>query len=603
MNVSSTQKLLVLLFFLAINKLCATTIIPFHDLGEMTAASTLVVQATVGETHEVGTSSLTFWHTDLQIEFVVKGDVALGSTIELEHLTTKGNGWIKAIPDDVNLKPGKSYLLFLIQTNTGFWRPILMSYGIFEQFQPNNDESYLVPLPEWADLNLINPNDGKAVEPLAVYRKNDLLFQLQQIAASGIHWDKHIALVTTDVQAFYPSIGERTAPAHCTFLNSGGTGFRWLDFPGTAVSAWYELEGDTDCPIPTSANDYVVAAVGAISSYMGTNLVNGGTYSGFMPDCMDDGAIGNDFINWVDNNLGGQRNIVVQYNDPCDEITDLSSCAGILAFGGLNGFTPINTFDGNPYYEGGFGFVVVNNGVCGCLNASQYAIMLTHEMTHSLGLDHIAGNGTANMNPNCCTNITNLDRQCVDYLYPVSLPVELTDFYGTAISTSIELNWTTASEQNSQSFEVERSRDGEIFDAIGNTAGAGNSKEIQHYQFVDHAPFSGLNYYRLRQTDFDGQYTYGKVIAVLSSNIAVRFKVMSNPVVTDQLHLILENSVETTGEIQLFNQQGELLKSEPVQLTSGINYLEIPFPNHPPGSYFARLIMKKEVRVARFIKT
>ncbi len=93
------------------------------------------------------------------------------------------------------------------------------------------------------------------------------------------------------------------------------------------------------------------------------------------------------------------------------------------------------------------------------------------------------------------------------------LPVELTSFVGTAKGNSVELVWKTASEQNNDRFEVERSRDNITFTKIGFVRGSGTTTEAKTYRFVDEQ-VSGNIYYRLKQVDFDGTFAYSPVVEV-----------------------------------------------------------------------------------------
>lgn len=97
--------------------------------------------------------------------------------------------------------------------------------------------------------------------------------------------------------------------------------------------------------------------------------------------------------------------------------------------------------------------------------------------------------------------------------YTVILPVELSYFNADAKDGSVLLNWSTATEKDNDHFEVERSADGVLFDAIGEERGAGNSLRSLHYDFIDREPLNGLNYYRLKQVDMNGNYTYSAIVA------------------------------------------------------------------------------------------
>ena len=74
--------------------------------------------------------------------------------------------------------------------------------------------------------------------------------------------------------------------------------------------------------------------------------------------------------------------------------------------------------------------------------------------------------------------------------------------------------FSTASETNNDYFTIERSIDGIEFDAIGEIKGAGNSSSELKYEFVDEYPLPGINYYRIKQTDFDGKYSYTEIKSV-----------------------------------------------------------------------------------------
>ncbi|MCZ6521827.1 MAG: T9SS type A sorting domain-containing protein, partial [Bacteroidetes bacterium] len=96
---------------------------------------------------------------------------------------------------------------------------------------------------------------------------------------------------------------------------------------------------------------------------------------------------------------------------------------------------------------------------------------------------------------------------------PNPLPVELLSFDAISRSNDILLKWTTATETNNDFFTMERSIDAFTWNIIGNVAGAGNSDVELTYQLIDEQPLDGLNYYRLKQIDFDGTFEYSQVIS------------------------------------------------------------------------------------------
>ena len=97
------------------------------------------------------------------------------------------------------------------------------------------------------------------------------------------------------------------------------------------------------------------------------------------------------------------------------------------------------------------------------------------------------------------------------------VPVEMLTFTASVNSSDVRLLWSTASELNNRGFEIERSvNDQNDFAAIGFVDGKGNSTEINYYSFIDEPQLSGVNeiYYRLKQVDFDGTFSYSDVVNV-----------------------------------------------------------------------------------------
>ena len=99
------------------------------------------------------------------------------------------------------------------------------------------------------------------------------------------------------------------------------------------------------------------------------------------------------------------------------------------------------------------------------------------------------------------------------------LPIELLSFDAKlSNSTSIELAWVTATETNNDFFTIERSTNGISYESVAIVDGAGNSTSIKSYSTIDKTPIEGTSYYRLKQTDFNGQFAYSSSISVEFSN-------------------------------------------------------------------------------------
>ncbi|GAB3849884.1 T9SS type A sorting domain-containing protein [Hymenobacter terrigena] len=109
----------------------------------------------------------------------------------------------------------------------------------------------------------------------------------------------------------------------------------------------------------------------------------------------------------------------------------------------------------------------------------------------------------------------NLNNQANPFSTAVNpLPVELTHFDATVKTQGVAVSWATATEKNSDYFEVQRSANGENFQPVCSVKGQGTSSNPHEYAFVDGHPLAGLSYYRLHQVDTDGASTFSPVATV-----------------------------------------------------------------------------------------
>lgn len=109
----------------------------------------------------------------------------------------------------------------------------------------------------------------------------------------------------------------------------------------------------------------------------------------------------------------------------------------------------------------------------------------------------------------------------------VPIPVELSAFNATVINGNVKLNWTTVTEVNNAGFDIERSNDNLQFDKIAFIEGNGTTSELQNYSYTDNSVLNGNYYYRLRQVDFDGSFSYSQVVEV-EIGVPTKFEVYQN---------------------------------------------------------------------------
>ncbi len=150
-----------------------------------------------------------------------------------------------------------------------------------------------------------------------------------------------------------------------------------------------------------------------------------------------------------------------------------------------------------------------------------------------------------------------------------SLPVELLLFSAVAENDHVNLYWATASEHNSDYYEIERSADGQNFHPIGITNAIGNSSTRIDYLLTDHSPFSRLSYYRLKMVDLDGKFSYSEIKAVsFSSEAEPVFVIYPNPAkIGGDLSFYLHNfPTETPIKFSIHDVSGRLILESKITL-------------------------------------
>jgi hypothetical protein len=163
------------------------------------------------------------------------------------------------------------------------------------------------------------------------------------------------------------------------------------------------------------------------------------------------------------------------------------------------------------------------------------------------------------------------------------LPIELVSFSAACELKTIKLKWSTASEINNDYYSVERSGDAINFESIGTIDGSGSSATAHQYSFVDEQPLPGVNYYRLKQVDFDGTSTYSSVQSTICTSQLGLF-VYPNPS-HDVTHLQIQSSSSKEVSCVVASMSGEIVLNEVIKLSGPID--EILFDNSKvtPGIY------------------
>ncbi len=177
------------------------------------------------------------------------------------------------------------------------------------------------------------------------------------------------------------------------------------------------------------------------------------------------------------------------------------------------------------------------------------------------------------------------------------LPVNLVSFTGSfGYDNFAHLSWSVASEQNNDYFAVERSSDGDSYAEIGIVKGAGNSSTAKNYEFTDYAAgiLSPTIYYRLRQVDYDGHFTYPGTVALHRPAAQQDLLIGPNPV-KDALFIRIPESTAGCG-FTVSDLLGKEVMS--IAIPAGSNEFRADTRTLQPGVYF----LKSAAARAKFVK-
>ncbi|MFP5041740.1 ice-binding family protein [Parasediminibacterium sp. JCM 36343] len=151
------------------------------------------------------------------------------------------------------------------------------------------------------------------------------------------------------------------------------------------------------------------------------------------------------------------------------------------------------------------------------------------------------------------------------------LPVSFLYFTGATAQKDVMLQWGLASETNNSFFTIEKSKDGSVFETLATVAATTNL----NYSFIDNQPYT-VGYYRLSQTDKDGQKSYFRTITV---GAAKSFRAKPY-VVSSNIYVSTIGAVAGNGTIQLYSMDGRIISTQKVLLTQEANTFKVSTPVH-----------------------
>ena len=258
---------------------------------------------------------------------------------------------------------------------------------------------------------------------------------------------------------------------------------------------------------------------------------------------------------------GGGTIIIFTYGASISGLT-LNANGGA---GGSQSLNNGNEVEGNGGGGGG-GYISTTNasGLTRSVNGGAYGT------TNAPPMSAFTANGATSGGPGTITS-----GPANPYTTPTPLPVKLSSFSAQIIDNSVQLKWVTSSEINNDFFTIEQSSDGAEFLEIATVLGAGNSTTELNYSYSDDKPMIGGSYYRLSQTDFDGNREIFNTIMVRldKSNMSEPFSISSiSPVpFKEKLHIEFQTKEARSVELWLLSEEGKVLRRARVNAISGTN--------------------------------
>ncbi len=271
--------------------------------------------------------------------------------------------------------------------------------------------------------------------------------------------------------------------------------------------------------------------------------------------------------------------VQIVVNESCDWLTGDYHIV-LAAFGGYPAYNPAGNYNFTGDYFGSLGFgetieIIILEGV-----ATSYSFSAT--------------------DANGCV-AANVDEEFICY----KTPIELLSYTGKVLNTGNMLTWVTATETDNDFFTLSRSIDGQHFTDIATVDGAGTTVLPVNYEYLDKAAPNGISYYRLSQTDFNGQSKVAGVVSLHRTSdtdkpIAFNFVAPVPVIDVAQVSFTSVNAGEVA--VQLYDVTGRMVSNQTVMAISGNNSFVIDLSAASAGVYFLTLTNDTDLISTKLVK-
>ena len=180
-----------------------------------------------------------------------------------------------------------------------------------------------------------------------------------------------------------------------------------------------------------------------------------------------------------------------------------------------------------------------------------------------------------------------------ELFHSASLPITLVSFTGISDKEKVRLSWLTSSEINNDHFEIERTTNGSDYQTVTIVQGAGNSNVTNQYHADDYSPVPGTNYYRIKQVDFDGQYSYSEIISINVGEVPhdCKLSIRPNPCM-GQCQVVLDDcpqAMQNGFTIYIYDALGNVVSTQTAPVSENNASITLDANSiYKPGVYVVR---------------
>ncbi|MBC7774892.1 MAG: T9SS type A sorting domain-containing protein [Phycisphaerae bacterium] len=363
-------------------------------------------------------------------------------------------------------------------------------------------------------------------------------------------------------------------------LANTGSNITWTD--NTTIVGWYATRTTYNAGTGSSAT-------GALYSF-------GSTSSGERAlGSVASGTTGTIYYGLRIKNSSGQNLVSITLSFNGEQWRQGSGGSDVLNFAYQIGATVTSLTAGSWTAVSALNYTATNSGAEGALDGNTNQSPISGTITLS-----VPNGQEVMLRWEDINNTGNDDGVSIDdfSISAISLPIELVILNVSKNSQQADLSFSTATEIENSHFSIQRSANGRDFTEIGQVKGAGTSYEPQDYTFTDARPLQGKNFYRLKQVDFDGKYTFSPVVTATFGK--AHLMTLAPLPATETLNILLEKPTKEDGIWQVYDMSGRLLVSG--EMLAETTEQSILIAELPEGAYVLRLTMGQEVMVEQFRK-